>query len=77
MIFLLLFVFSLTAHAEDKTEATKEPPEFTPATSVCIGNYTMYTHPDEHCKKILAEEYKAMVKQYLETARKSSTDREE
>ena len=61
MKLLITLFICLTAHADDKQPAKDQ--------INCDGPYTMYTHPDKHCREKLAQEYKAMIQQMLDKAR--------
>jgi hypothetical protein len=65
---LILIMLAITAHAADE----KQPP---PPIN-CDSEYTMYTHPDQRCREKKTEEYKALMKQFLDKARSKANGRD-
>lgn len=54
---LITLALCMPAMAADNKEQQQE--------SDCGDKYTMYTHPDKHCREQLAKEYKALVTELL------------
>lgn len=68
MLSMKLPLLTLAMYASISYAADDKKP---PPTINCEGEYTMYTHPEKRCREKKAEEYKALIKQLLDNAKKA------